>query len=95
MPISEDGTPIQHSGSWFSCVSSNSNTESVIGAVRQILANDEIMTFIQRDFFCDHINVLADVRDAEDRTALSLAAKGPRAELNKYLLFCCGRYELY
>eukprot|EP00985_Skeletonema_marinoi_P010383 scaffold4880_cov80-Skeletonema_marinoi.AAC.1 len=94
MPVSiEDGTPVEHSGSWIACVSSN--TEGATGAVRQILYKDEVMRLVIKDFFyfCDHINALADVRDAEDRTALSLAAKGPRAVIYEYL-YLCGRYKL-
>ncbi|KAK1747165.1 serine/threonine-protein kinase [Skeletonema marinoi] len=80
MPVSiEDGTPVEHSGSWIACVSSK----------------DEVIRLVIKDFFCfcDHINALADVRDAEDRTALSLAAKGPRAVIYEYL-YLCGRYKL-
>eukprot|EP00577_Skeletonema_sp_RCC1716_P003979 CAMPEP_0113435840 /NCGR_PEP_ID=MMETSP0013_2-20120614/36498_1 /TAXON_ID=2843 ORGANISM="Skeletonema costatum, Strain 1716" /NCGR_SAMPLE_ID=MMETSP0013_2 /ASSEMBLY_ACC=CAM_ASM_000158 /LENGTH=1647 /DNA_ID=CAMNT_0000326257 /DNA_START=200 /DNA_END=5140 /DNA_ORIENTATION=+ /assembly_acc=CAM_ASM_000158 len=94
MPVSiEDGTPVEHSGSWIACVSSN--TEGATGAVRQILYKDEVMRLVIKDFFyfCDHINALADVRDAEDRTALSLAANGPRAVIYEYL-YLCGRYKL-
>ena len=92
MPISRDGVPVEHCGSWIACVSSN--TEGATGAVREILYKDEIMRFLYSDFFCDHINALADVCDDQGRTALSLAAIGPRVEINKYLLFC-GRYKLF
>ncbi|KAK1747141.1 serine/threonine-protein kinase [Skeletonema marinoi] len=89
MPISKDGMPVEHCGSWFSCVSYN--TEGAIGAVRCILS--EKMTWWEDDFFCNHIHDLADVCDDQGRTALNLAAKGPRAVINEYLLFC-GRYML-
>eukprot|EP00985_Skeletonema_marinoi_P024777 scaffold17543_cov139-Skeletonema_marinoi.AAC.4 len=89
MPVSKDGTPIEHCGSWFSCVSSD--TECATGAVRLILS--EKTTWWEDDFFCNHIHVLADVCDDQGRTALNLAAKGPRAVINEYLLFC-GRYKL-
>eukprot|EP00577_Skeletonema_sp_RCC1716_P003798 CAMPEP_0113416640 /NCGR_PEP_ID=MMETSP0013_2-20120614/25227_1 /TAXON_ID=2843 ORGANISM="Skeletonema costatum, Strain 1716" /NCGR_SAMPLE_ID=MMETSP0013_2 /ASSEMBLY_ACC=CAM_ASM_000158 /LENGTH=1678 /DNA_ID=CAMNT_0000303715 /DNA_START=200 /DNA_END=5233 /DNA_ORIENTATION=- /assembly_acc=CAM_ASM_000158 len=88
MPVSiEDGTPIEHCGSWFSCVSSN--TDGATGAVRRILSMSD-----GGGGFGNRINALAEVRDDQGRTALSLAAIGPRVEINKYLLFC-GRYKLF
>eukprot|EP00985_Skeletonema_marinoi_P010384 scaffold4881_cov201-Skeletonema_marinoi.AAC.1 len=86
MPVSKDGTPIEHCGSWFSCVSSN--TEGATGAVRRILSMSD-----GGGGFGNRINALAEVRDDQGRTALSLAAIGPRVEIHKFLLFC-GRYKL-
>eukprot|EP00984_Skeletonema_dohrnii_P005207 scaffold1824_cov104-Skeletonema_dohrnii-CCMP3373.AAC.7 len=88
MPISKDGMRVENCGSWFRCVSYN--TEGAIGAVRCILSKN---AWWEDDFFCNHIHVLADVCDDQGRTALNLAAKGPRAVINEYLLFC-GRYKL-
>ena len=88
MPVSiKDGMSVEHCGSWFICVSSN--TEGAIGAVRLILSK----FWWKHDFFCNHIHALANVRDDQGRNALSLAAKGPRAEINKHLLLC-GQYML-
>jgi hypothetical protein len=83
MPLRiEDGAPVEHSGSWTACVSYDTACRS------RILSMSE-----DGGCFGVHIHALADVCDAEGRTALGLASSGPRAAINKYRLFS-RRYEL-
>ncbi len=86
MPISKDGMPVENSGSWTACVSSN--TKAATAAVRELLS----MTG-RGGGYGKHIHALADARDAQGRTALGIASSETRAEIYKYLLFC-GRYKL-
>jgi len=89
MPLRiEDGAPVEHSGSWTACVSYD--TDGAAGAVSRILSMSEDGG---GGCFGVHIHALADVCDAEGRTALGLASSGPRAAINKYRLFS-RRYEL-
>eukprot|EP00984_Skeletonema_dohrnii_P009007 scaffold3378_cov82-Skeletonema_dohrnii-CCMP3373.AAC.1 len=94
MPVSiEDGTPVEHSGSWHACISYS--TETATCAVRKILLDSEKRD--TRGFrgsgFGKHIHALADAYDANGRSALGLASSGPRDVIYEYLLFC-GRYKL-
>eukprot|EP00984_Skeletonema_dohrnii_P008451 scaffold3107_cov77-Skeletonema_dohrnii-CCMP3373.AAC.11 len=94
MPVSiEDGTPVEHSGSWHACISYS--TETATSAVRRVLLDSK-----KGEGGCwgcgfgKHIHALADAHDAKGRTALGLASKGPREVIYQYLLFC-GRYKLH
>eukprot|EP00985_Skeletonema_marinoi_P019751 scaffold11434_cov115-Skeletonema_marinoi.AAC.6 len=94
MPVSiEDGTPVEHSGSWHACISSSTKTATC--AVRGVLLpekRDDIENYF-RGGFGKHIHALAEVHDAKGRTALGLASKESREVIYEYLLFC-GRYKL-
>jgi hypothetical protein len=88
MPLRiKDGTPLEHNGSWTTCVAFK--TDVAAGAVRRILSP----VYEGGGGFGDHIHALADIRDAEDRTALGLASSGPHAVIYEYLLFS-RRYKL-
>eukprot|EP00984_Skeletonema_dohrnii_P021419 scaffold10694_cov66-Skeletonema_dohrnii-CCMP3373.AAC.2 len=83
MPVSiEDGTPVEHSGSWHACISYSTKTAKC--AVREVLSEFG---------FGKHIHALTEVRDAKGRPALGLASKESRELIFEYLLFC-GRYKL-
>eukprot|EP00984_Skeletonema_dohrnii_P008410 scaffold3085_cov91-Skeletonema_dohrnii-CCMP3373.AAC.3 len=83
MPVRiEDGTPVEHSGSWHACISYSTETSTC--AVRRVLSECR---------FGKHIHALADACDSKGRTALGLASEGPRELIYEYLLFC-GRYKL-
>eukprot|EP00984_Skeletonema_dohrnii_P019489 scaffold9323_cov74-Skeletonema_dohrnii-CCMP3373.AAC.3 len=87
MPVSiEDGTPVEHSGSWHACISYS--TETATSAVREVLHSGR-----NGGGFGKHIHALAETLDAKGRTALGLASKGPREVIHEYLLFC-SRYKL-
>eukprot|EP00956_Cyclotella_meneghiniana_P002070 scaffold2314_cov55-Cyclotella_meneghiniana.AAC.6 len=88
MPVSEDGKIVEHCGSWFTCVTSDSPNAK--DAVRQVL----LPKHEGGSGFGKYIHALANVRDAEDNTALSGASKEARHEIYKYLLFC-NRYKLH
>jgi len=94
MPVSiEDGTPVEHSGSWHACISCSTKTATC--AVRRVLLDSNKMDddSCYGGGFGKRIHALAEVRDAKGRTALGLASEGPREVIYEYLLFC-GRYKL-
>ncbi|KAK1736247.1 serine/threonine-protein kinase [Skeletonema marinoi] len=86
MPVSiEDGTPVEHSGSWHACISSS--TKTATDAVRKVLLDSK-----KRDDdnyygggFGKHIHALAEVHDAKGRTALGLASEESREVILDYL----------
>ena len=85
MPLRiEDGTPLQHSCSWISCVAAQNEGAAV--AVQRILSMSE-------GGFGKHIHALADVCDDEGRNALCVASSGPRSAIYEHLLFS-DRYRL-
>eukprot|EP00984_Skeletonema_dohrnii_P026510 scaffold15874_cov77-Skeletonema_dohrnii-CCMP3373.AAC.5 len=93
MPVSiEDGTPVEHSGSWHTCISYS--TETATDVVRGVLLDsDEQWDVYDGGGFGKHIHALADAHDADGRPALGLASKESRELIYEYLLFC-GRYKL-
>eukprot|EP00984_Skeletonema_dohrnii_P026513 scaffold15875_cov72-Skeletonema_dohrnii-CCMP3373.AAC.3 len=98
MPVSiEDGTPVEHSGSWHACISHSTKTATC--AVWEVLDggsdydSDDSEASIIGGGFGKHIHALADAHDAKGRPALGLASKESREVIYKFLLFC-GRYKL-
>eukprot|EP00984_Skeletonema_dohrnii_P025471 scaffold14642_cov83-Skeletonema_dohrnii-CCMP3373.AAC.5 len=96
MPVSiEDGTPVEHSGSWHACISYS--TKTATRAVRIVLQDSKKMDDGSGrslgSGFGKHIHALADACDYQGRTALGLASKESRELIYQYLLFC-GRYKL-
>lgn len=86
MPLRiNNGKPVVHSGSWISCVAAQ--TEGASSAVRRILSKSECG-------FGKHIHALADICDAEGRTALRVASPESRSAIYEHLLFS-GRYRLH
>eukprot|EP00984_Skeletonema_dohrnii_P026995 scaffold16422_cov78-Skeletonema_dohrnii-CCMP3373.AAC.4 len=94
MPVSiEDGTPVEHSGSWHACIPYS--TEAATSAVRRVLLDSKKYEGGRWGCgFGKHIHALADACDYQGRTALGLASKESRELIYQYLLFC-GRYKLH
>ncbi|KAK1747210.1 serine/threonine-protein kinase [Skeletonema marinoi] len=86
MPVSiEDGTPVEHSGSWHACISYS--TETATCAVRKVLLDSKERDDDSEDYGCGfgkHIYALTEVRDATGRTALGLASIESRAVIYEY-----------
>ena len=84
MPLRSDGTPIEHGGSWNTCVANE--TDVAVKTVELILRQNE-------GVFGKHIHALADARDTNNRKALGLASSRSRDIIHEFLLFC-RRYKL-